>query len=73
MTSFSVLTSAEAVSTAEAIETLRPLSWTGALLERAGEHGGLTDRLESISLGWRLWARLLDVDRRGRWPLPRCV
>ncbi|GKQ53574.1 DUF1488 family protein [Bradyrhizobium sp. Ce-3] len=42
MTSFSVLTTAEALSTAEAIETLRPLSWTGALLARAGERGGLS-------------------------------
>jgi len=42
MTAFSVLTTAEARSTAEAIETLRPLSWTSALLARAGERGGLS-------------------------------
>lgn len=42
MTVFSVLTTAEAQSTAEAIETLRPLSWTGALLARAGDRGGLS-------------------------------
>ena len=42
MTSFFVLTSAEAVATAEAIETLRSLPWAGALLARAGERGGLT-------------------------------
>lgn len=42
MTVFSVLTTAEAQSTAEAIETLRPLSWTGALLARASERGGLS-------------------------------
>jgi hypothetical protein len=42
VTSFFVLTSAEAVATAEAIETLRPLPWAGALLARAGERGGLT-------------------------------
>jgi hypothetical protein len=42
VTSFFVLTSAEAVVTAEAIETLRSLPWAGALLARAGERGGLT-------------------------------
>lgn len=49
MTSFSVLTSAEAIATAEAIETLRSLSWTGALLERACERGGLsTENMASL-------------------------
>jgi hypothetical protein len=42
VTSFFVLTSAEAMATAEAIEALRPLSWSAALLERAGERGGLS-------------------------------
>lgn len=42
MTALSVLTSAEALSTAEAIETLRPVSWAGALLARASERGGLS-------------------------------
>lgn len=42
MTSFFGLTSAEAMATAEAIETLRPLSRSGALLERTGGRGGLS-------------------------------
>jgi hypothetical protein len=49
VTSFFVLTSAEAMATAEAIETLRPLSWSGALLQRAGERGGLsTDNMATL-------------------------
>jgi hypothetical protein len=40
---------AYAMATAEAIETLRPLSWSGALLQRAGERGGLsTDNMATL-------------------------
>jgi len=42
MTRFVVLTSDEAESTAEAIETLRPLPWARPLLDRV-EHGGWPD------------------------------
>lgn len=42
MTSFFVLTSAEAMATADAIATLRPLPWAKSLIERADERGGLT-------------------------------
>ncbi|WFT94387.1 DUF1488 family protein [Bradyrhizobium barranii] len=42
MTSFVVLTTAEAMATAGAIETLRPLPWARLLLNRIEDGGGLT-------------------------------
>jgi hypothetical protein len=42
MIRFVVLTSDEAESTAEAIETLRPLLWATPLLDRVEHRGGLT-------------------------------
>ena len=41
MTRFVTLTSTEAESTAEAIETLRPLPWARPMLERVPQGGGL--------------------------------
>ncbi|BAM93161.1 hypothetical protein S58_71970 [Bradyrhizobium oligotrophicum S58] len=60
MTVFSTLTATEAMSTAEAIETLRPLSWAVALVARAGERGGLSTKNMSTLFEVRFGRALHD-------------
>jgi hypothetical protein len=60
VTSFVVLTSTEAMATAEAIETLRPLPWARPLLDRVEDGGGLATENMSTLLEVRFGRALHD-------------
>jgi hypothetical protein len=60
MTKFYVLTTAEAESTAQAIDTLRTLPWASAILQQVEAGGGLADANMSFLFEVRIARALHD-------------